>query len=167
LKALTNVGALNASASFALFFARQQAAWAAEARRSVCESGGHKWIWSSSSASPRSQHKSTCTKSRRGLPLSLSPKRQRERLCVCVCVCMSIDCARMVHVVEGVVRGGVAGCKCAPPPRESARHVAPSAPPGARANSCVPRAFFGAAQRLALKPTEYLWMPIRFFFDYL
>lgn len=89
-------------------------------------------------------------------------------VCVCVCVCISIDCARMVHVVEGVVRGGVAGCKCAPPPRESARHVAPSAPPGARANF-RPLSFFGAAQRLALKPTEYLWIPVilHIFFDYL
>jgi hypothetical protein len=91
-----------------------------------------------SSASPRSQHKSTCTKSRRppSFPLSLSPMREG------VCVCMSIDCARMVHVVEGVVRGGVAGCKCAPSPR----HVAPSAPPGARANS-RPQSVFGAAQK--------------------
>jgi len=90
---------------------------------------------------PRRVHNTKAhARNRGGLPLSLSPMREG------VCVCMSIDCARMVHVVEGVVRGGVAGCKCAPPPRQSARHVAPSAPPGARANS-RPQRIFGAAQK--------------------
>lgn len=108
-----------------IVFARQQPAWAAGARQSVCESGGgHKWIWSSSSASPRFTTQKHMHEIEADSLFLFRRWIEREG-CIRVCVCMSIDCARMVHVVEGVVRGGVQVRTASPGRTRAARCALP------------------------------------------
>lgn len=105
-------------ASFALFLrVAAKAACYGQQRRdgaSARTNRGHKWIWSSSSASPRfttqkHMHEIEADRVDEGLPLSLDTQGE--------CVCMRVLIARGWSTWSRVLSeaGSRAACKCAPP----------------------------------------------------